>query len=167
MPLCTSQRRRVLGVLGAPRRVRERQRRRNGHPRSPQRIDVPLVFATEQRVRRTGRGTVQRVGWAGIPIQSVRRSKRAAEYVPRRLPEHRYPSRCCDFSRSMATTATGDGHIEVFAAAQLGEPVELFGDGSSRRDHTHVSDAVRAILAAVDAPQAVQSSMLAAERWRG
>ena len=38
-------------------------------------------------------------------------------------------------------------------AAQQGESVDLFGDGSSRRDYTHVSDAVRAIVAAVDAPQ--------------
>jgi UDP-glucuronate 4-epimerase len=38
-------------------------------------------------------------------------------------------------------------------AAQSGERISLFGDGSSQRDYTHVSDAVSAVLAVIDAPQ--------------
>src|SRR5205823_2474857 len=34
-----------------------------------------------------------------------------------------------------------------------GEQVELYGDGSSRRDYTYVDDVVRGVLAAADRPE--------------
>ena len=46
-----------------------------------------------------------------------------------------------------------DMGLRIFAEAALGgRPVTLFGDGSQRRDFTHVSDIVSATIAAADAP---------------
>ena len=43
--------------------------------------------------------------------------------------------------------------IRLFAERiEAGEPITLFGDGSSRRDYTFVADIVRGVLAAVDRP---------------
>jgi len=43
--------------------------------------------------------------------------------------------------------------IHKFTRAILaGQPVEFFGDGSTRRDYTHVTDIVQGILAALDRP---------------
>ncbi len=39
-------------------------------------------------------------------------------------------------------------------AALAGEPITLFGDGSMRRDFTHVDDIVRGVLAALDVERA-------------
>jgi UDP-glucuronate 4-epimerase len=44
--------------------------------------------------------------------------------------------------------------ITLFARAMLrGEPITVFGDGSMRRDFTHVDDITRGVLLAIDAPR--------------
>jgi UDP-glucuronate 4-epimerase len=43
--------------------------------------------------------------------------------------------------------------IRKFTAAILaGQPIEVFGDGSTRRDYTHIDDIVQGVLAALDRP---------------
>jgi UDP-glucuronate 4-epimerase len=43
--------------------------------------------------------------------------------------------------------------IRKFTAAILaGQPIEVFGDGSTRRDYTHIDDIVPGVLAALDRP---------------
>ncbi len=43
--------------------------------------------------------------------------------------------------------------IRKFTAAILaGQPIEVFGDGSTRRDYTHIDDILQGVLAALDRP---------------
>ena len=46
--------------------------------------------------------------------------------------------------------ATGSRHSQIFLSAEAGKSIPFFGDGSSGRDYTYVSDIVSGILAALD-----------------
>ena len=120
------------------------------------RVDVPLVFASSSSVYgERVEGPFKESDGLGFPSSPYAGSKRAAEL----MCHGAYLSTGVPITVLRFFTVYGPRQRPAMAiskflrAAQLGEPVELFGDGSSRRDYTHVSDAVRAVLAAVDAPQ--------------
>ncbi len=83
-------------------------------------------------------------------------SKRAAELLLRALyaPSPGSPSIPCAALRFFTVYGPRqrpEMAITLFTRAALaGRPITLFGDGSMRRDFTHVDDIVRGILAAVD-----------------
>ena len=121
-----------------------------------QRDGVPLVFASSSSVYgERVEGPFNESDALGFPSSPYAGSKRAAEL----MCHGAHLSSGLPIAMLRFFTVYGPRQRPAMAiskflrAAQQGESVDLFGDGSSRRDYTHVSDAVRAIVAAVDAPQ--------------
>jgi UDP-glucuronate 4-epimerase len=90
---------------------------------------------------------------AVVPESPYAASKRAAELVASAL-SRRTPSMRCTALRFFTVYGPRqrpEMAITLFARAVLaGRPIRMFGDGSMRRDFTHVTDIVRGILAAVE-----------------
>lgn len=107
-----------------------------------------MVFASSSSVYGVREGTFREDEPADTPASPYAASKRAAElfcaasgldvtcvrlftvYGPRQRP--------------------GMAIAKFVAQARAGEPITLFGDGSSVRDYTYVADAVAGLLAALD-----------------
>lgn len=90
---------------------------------------------------------------AMVPESPYASSKRGAELVAsamlRKTPRMRCPS--LRFFTVYGPRQRPEMAITTFLRAILtGKPIAIFGDGSMRRDFTHVEDIVRGILAAVD-----------------
>ena len=117
---------------------------------------LPLVFASSSSVYgERNNGPFRESDPLGFPASPYAGSKRAAE-----LMCHGAHLSCGQpVSMLRFFTVYGPRQRPAMAiskfirAAQSGERISLFGDGSSQRDYTHVSDAVSAVLAVVDAPQ--------------
>jgi UDP-glucuronate 4-epimerase len=90
---------------------------------------------------------------AVVPESPYAASKRGAELVASAL-SRRTPSMRCTALRFFTVYGPRqrpEMAITLFARAVLaGRPIRMFGDGSMRRDFTHVDDIVRGILAAVE-----------------
>jgi UDP-glucuronate 4-epimerase len=90
---------------------------------------------------------------AVVPESPYAATKRAAELLASALCR-RTPSMHCAALRFFTVYGPRqrpEMAITLFARAILaGRPIPVFGDGSMRRDFTHVDDVVRGILAAVD-----------------
>jgi UDP-glucuronate 4-epimerase len=90
---------------------------------------------------------------AVTPESPYAASKRGAELVASAL-SLRAPSMRCTALRFFTVYGPRqrpEMAITLFARALLaGKPIRMFGDGSMRRDFTHVDDIVRGILAAVE-----------------
>jgi UDP-glucuronate 4-epimerase len=92
-----------------------------------------------------------------VPESPYASSKRGAELIAsamlRKTPAIRCPS--LRFFTVYGPRQRPEMAITTFLRAILaGRPITVFGDGSMRRDFTHVDDIVRGVLAAVDrAPQ--------------
>jgi UDP-glucuronate 4-epimerase len=90
---------------------------------------------------------------AVVPESPYAASKRGAELVASAL-SLRTPSMRCTALRFFTVYGPRqrpEMAITLFARAVLaGKPIPMFGDGSMRRDFTHVDDIVRGILAAVE-----------------
>jgi UDP-glucuronate 4-epimerase len=80
-------------------------------------------------------------------------TKRAAELVAYALG-HKAPSMACTALRFFTVYGPRqrpEMAITLFTRAAIeGRPIVMFGDGSMRRDFTHVDDIVRGVLAALD-----------------
>lgn len=82
-------------------------------------------------------------------------SKRAAELVTKPLCAIRPDARCVAlrFFTVYGPRQRPEMAITLFTRAVLeGRPITMFGDGSMRRDFTHVDDITRGVVAAADAP---------------
>jgi UDP-glucuronate 4-epimerase len=94
---------------------------------------------------------------AVAPESPYAASKRGAELVASALCRRTPAMRCAAlrFFTVYGPRQRPEMAITRFARALLaGRPIPMFGDGSMRRDFTHVSDIVRGVLAALDgAPQ--------------
>jgi UDP-glucuronate 4-epimerase len=90
---------------------------------------------------------------AVTPESPYAASKRGAELVASAL-SRRSPSMPCTALRFFTVYGPRqrpEMAITLFARAALaGKPIVMFGDGSMRRDFTHVDDITRGVLAAVD-----------------
>jgi len=90
---------------------------------------------------------------AVVPESPYAASKRGAELVASAL-SLRTPSMRCTALRFFTVYGPRqrpEMAITLFTRAVLaGKPIRMFGDGSMRRDFTHVDDIVRGILAAVE-----------------
>ncbi|HEY5242754.1 MAG TPA: NAD-dependent epimerase/dehydratase family protein, partial [Polyangiaceae bacterium] len=90
---------------------------------------------------------------AVMPESPYAASKRGAELVASAL-SLRTPSMRCTALRFFTVYGPRqrpEMAITLFARAVLaGKPIRMFGDGSMRRDFTHVDDIVRGVLAAVE-----------------
>jgi UDP-glucuronate 4-epimerase len=90
---------------------------------------------------------------AVVPESPYAASKRAAELVASAV-SRRTPSMCCAALRFFTVYGPRqrpEMAITSFARSLLTrKPVTVFGDGSMRRDFTHVDDIVRGVLAVVD-----------------
>jgi UDP-glucuronate 4-epimerase len=88
-----------------------------------------------------------------VPESPYAASKRAAELVAGSIARHD-PSLCVAALRFFTVYGARqrpEMAITLFARAILaGSPITVFGDGSMRRDFTHVDDIVRGVLAAAD-----------------
>jgi UDP-glucuronate 4-epimerase len=93
---------------------------------------------------------------AVAPESPYAASKRGAELVSAAIAK-RAPSLACTALRFFTVYGPRqrpEMAISLFTRAALeGTPVTLFGDGSMRRDFTHVDDIVRGVLSALDAPR--------------
>jgi UDP-glucuronate 4-epimerase len=120
-----------------------------------QRVGAPLfVFASSSSVygNATPLPAVEDAP-ATAPESPYAASKRGAELVIssllRKTPEVRCP--ILRFFTVYGPWQRPEMAITTFLRkVRAGEPITLFGDGSMRRDFTHVDDIVRGVLAAVD-----------------
>ncbi len=90
---------------------------------------------------------------AVAPASPYAASKRAAELIASSLALQAPAARCVAlrFFTVYGPRQRPEMAITRFARALLaGKPLTLFGDGSMRRDFTHVDDIVRGVLAALD-----------------
>jgi UDP-glucuronate 4-epimerase len=90
---------------------------------------------------------------ATAPESPYAASKRSAELIASALCQRTPSMRCVAlrFFTVYGPRQRPEMAITRFARAMLaGRPVRMFGDGSMRRDFTHVDDIVRGVLAAVD-----------------
>jgi UDP-glucuronate 4-epimerase len=112
-----------------------------------------FVFASSSSVY----GISPRVPWTEadttlMPISPYASTKLSAEYLGH-VYSHLYGIRFLSlrFFTVYGPRQRPDLAIHKFARSVLsGSPIQMFGDGSSRRDYTHVSDIVRGICAAMN-----------------
>jgi UDP-glucuronate 4-epimerase len=90
----------------------------------------------------------------GVPLSPYGASKRAAELLALTYHElHRSPTVCVRLFSVYGPRLRPDLAMSLFAGRILhGSPIMLFGDGSVRRDFTHVSDICRGLSAAMHTP---------------
>ncbi len=93
----------------------------------------------------------------GIPLSPYGVTKRAAELLCfSYLQMHRVPVVCLRPFSVYGPRVRPDLAMSIFAEAILrGRPIPLLGDGSQRRDFTHVSDVCDGLLAALTANDVV------------
>ncbi len=89
---------------------------------------------------------------AGAPISPYAATKRACELVCHaHWAVTRMPTACLRFFTIFGPRQRPDLAIAAFLArAARGEPIEVFGDGSTSRDYTYVGDAAAGVLAAYE-----------------
>ena len=94
----------------------------------------------------------------GPPASPYAGSKRAAELVGRAAwADHGLPFTALRFFTVYGPRQRPSMAIARFVRLALqGEPLPLYGDGSTARDYTWVADIVRAVLVAVERPQGYQ-----------
>ena len=121
-----------------------------------ERESLPLVFASSSSVygERTD-GPFRESDPLGFPASPYAGSKRAAELMCHgaHLSSGQPVSMLRFFTVYGPRQRPAMAISKFIRAAQSGERISLFGDGSSQRDYTHVSDAVSAVLAVIDDPQ--------------
>ena len=90
----------------------------------------------------------------GTPASPYGATKRATELLAQTYHElHGVPTVCVRPFSAIGPRLRPDLGMSIFAKTMLaGQPLPLFGDGSIRRDFTHVYDICRGIAAALDAP---------------
>jgi UDP-glucuronate 4-epimerase len=93
----------------------------------------------------------------GVPLSPYGASKRAAELLGLTYHQlHQVPVVCLRPFSVYGPRIRPDLAMWIFAAAIVaGRTIPLFGDGSVRRDFTHVSDICEGLLSALDAPAVV------------
>ncbi|WP_425618664.1 NAD-dependent epimerase/dehydratase family protein [Anatilimnocola sp. NA78] len=91
------------------------------------------------------------LGTAASPYGAT---KKATEQLAQTYYElHGVPTVCVRPFSAVGARMRPDLGLSVFARTMLaGQPLPLFGDGSIRRDFTHVHDICKGIVAALDAP---------------
>jgi UDP-glucuronate 4-epimerase len=92
-----------------------------------------------------------------VPESPYAASKRSAELVASAICRNAPGMRCAAlrFFTVYGPRQRPEMAITRFSRAVLArEPITMFGDGSMRRDFTHVDDIVRGVLAVLDAPLA-------------
>jgi UDP-glucuronate 4-epimerase len=90
----------------------------------------------------------------GVPLSPYGASKRAAELMALTYHElHRTPAVCVRLFSVYGPRLRPDLAMTLFAGRILhGSPIVLYGDGSIRRDFTHVSDICRGLAAVLHTP---------------
>ncbi|PIE22201.1 MAG: epimerase [Planctomycetota bacterium] len=118
-----------------------------------QRPDVPFIFGSSSSVY----GGNKKVPFCesdpvNHPVSPYAASKRAGELQCHAFHHlHGHGVTCLRFFTVFGPRQRPEMAIHKFTRAiENGEPVPLFGDGSSSRDYTFVSDIVQGILAALD-----------------
>ncbi len=93
----------------------------------------------------------------GVPLSPYGVTKHAAELLARHYHQTRgVPTVSLRPFSVYGPRMRPDLAIHVFATAiECGQPIPLFGDGSYRRDFTHVSDVVAGLLASLSATDVV------------
>jgi UDP-glucuronate 4-epimerase len=117
-----------------------------------------FVFASSSTVY--GEGSLvpfQEDAPLGVPLSPYGVTKRAAEMLTLHYQQvHGVPSVSLRPFSVYGPRMRPDLAIHVFATAiDEGRPIPLFGDGSYRRDFTHVSDVCSGLLAAQDRNEAI------------
>jgi UDP-glucuronate 4-epimerase len=90
---------------------------------------------------------------ASVPESPYAASKRSAELVASTICRAAPRMRCAAlrFFTVYGPRQRPEMAITLFARAVVaGQPIPMFGDGSMRRDFTHIDDIVRGVLAAID-----------------
>jgi UDP-glucuronate 4-epimerase len=93
----------------------------------------------------------------GVPASPYGASKRAAELLARMYQEtHGVPVVLLRLFSVYGSRLRPDLALSIFSQRiATGTPLTLFGDGSIRRDYTHVLDVCRGLMAALTAPAVV------------
>jgi UDP-glucuronate 4-epimerase len=91
----------------------------------------------------------------GVPLSPYGASKRAAELLALTYHElHRSPAVCVRLFSVYGPRLRPDLAMSIFAGRILkGLPIALFGDGSIRRDFTHVGDICRGLASTLFTPR--------------
>jgi UDP-glucuronate 4-epimerase len=85
------------------------------------------------------------------PYAATKRSNELALYAYHHLYDH--PITCLRFFTAYGPRQRPEMAIHKFARLiASGQPVEIFGDGCSRRDYTYIDDVVDGVLRALDRP---------------
>jgi UDP-glucuronate 4-epimerase len=114
---------------------------------------VPVVFASSSSVYGAcPRRPFSEAETALEPLSPYASSKLAAEVVARSYAlSYGIPVTCLRLFTVYGPRQRPDLAIHKFARQiEAGQPVPIFGDGSSARDYTFVGDTVRGVLAALD-----------------
>jgi UDP-glucuronate 4-epimerase len=93
----------------------------------------------------------------GTPASPYGVSKRATELLAQTYHElYGVPAVCVRPFSAVGSRMRPDLGLSIFARKILtGQPLPLLGDGSSRRDFTHVYDICQGIVASLDAPHVI------------
>lgn len=93
----------------------------------------------------------------GVPLSPYGATKRAAELLALTYHDlHSVPVVCLRFFSVYGPRLRPDLAMTIFTSAiEEGRPLPLYGDGSIRRDFTHIDDINDGVLAALSAPGAV------------
>ncbi len=117
-----------------------------------------FVLASSSTVYGAGAGVpFQEDAPLGVPLSPYGVSKRAAELLCLMYWRvHGVPAVCARLFSVYGPRLRPDLALAVFTEAiDSGQPIPLYGDGSVRRDFTHVSDICRGLLAALASDAAV------------
>ncbi|MCB9762960.1 MAG: GDP-mannose 4,6-dehydratase [Alphaproteobacteria bacterium] len=114
-----------------------------------------LVFASSSSVYGArGSGTFKESDVVDVPASPYAATKRAGELLTATW-HHLYgiQATCLRFFTVYGPRQRPDMAIRIFCErVRAGEPITMFGDGSSERDYTFVDDIVAGVVSAVDRP---------------
>jgi len=114
-----------------------------------------FIFASSSSVYGNGKAPASEDDEPLAPISPYGISKLVAEHYVRIYSHlHGIRATCLRFFTVYGPRQRPDMAIHAFTAAiAAGREISVFGDGSTERDYTHVTDLLQGILAALDRPE--------------
>ncbi|MDA0746735.1 MAG: GDP-mannose 4,6-dehydratase [bacterium] len=121
-------------------------------------VDNVLVASSSSVYGNTARVPFHEDDPADRPISPYAATKRSVELLCHTY-HHLYdlPISCFRFFTVYGPRQRPDMGFHIFTRLTVaGEPIQMFGDGSTQRDYTYISDIVDGLVTALDRPQAYE-----------